>query len=76
MKDPTDVSRRRLSGACHCSAEEKHVFFPPCDGCIIHWSEESGLATMQMLLMSTRAVSLPSCIIKSSLNIPDEWICC
>lgn len=28
MKDTTDVSRRRLSGACHCSAEEKHVFFP------------------------------------------------
>lgn len=29
MKDTTDVSRRRLSGACHCSAEEKHGFFPP-----------------------------------------------
>lgn len=53
MQGTTDVSRSRLSGGCHCSAEEKH-------GCITYWLEESVLL---VLLMSNRAVSLLSCII-------------
>lgn len=63
MQGTTDVSRSRLSGGCHCSAEEKH-------GCIIHWSEESVLL---VLLMSNRAVSLLSCIIKSFVKYSGRW---